>query len=209
MWLTLAVAGWFALPGAIPAAPAPAPAPQGAIADALRLLGLLPATGPLQVRTAVMGKEVVELERFGLVPVRMQQTVTRMVPIAEEVTQAIRRPDGKLVEVKRTIVKYIPQQATVEVTVMQQGGKPEKVPVPVKSCKFFVVNKDGRLEAVDAARAATLLEKRMAVLTGASTEVDPRHLELIKPGTLYLAVPPLPPPRPTMPPAPQPEDKRG
>ena len=64
--------------------------------------------------------------------------------------------------------------------------------MPVKSCKFFTVSKEGKLEALDAAKATALLKKRTAILTGDSATVDPRHLELVKPGTRYLVIPPSP-----------------
>ena len=35
-----------------------------------------------------------------------------------------------------------------------------------------------------------MLKKPLVVLTGDSAEVDRRHLEMVKPGTLYLVLPP-------------------
>src|SRR5207237_4654964 len=80
MWLTLAAWAGFALSGA--AGPAPALVSQGPIADALRLLGMLPRTAPLSVTPAVMAEEgIIALERRAAVAVRVRRTVTVMVPV--------------------------------------------------------------------------------------------------------------------------------
>jgi hypothetical protein len=61
--------------------------------------------------------------------------------------------------------------------------------VRAKDCKFFVVAKEGKLEAIDLKKAAARLTKPTAVLTGEGAEADPRNLEVVKPGTLYLVMP--------------------
>ena len=68
-------------------------------------------------------------------------------------------------------------------TVIRPGGKVEIQRVTVKACKFFAVSKEGKLEALDAAKATALLKKRTVLLIGGSAVVDPRHLTLVKPGT--------------------------
>jgi hypothetical protein len=64
-----------------------------------------------------------------------------------------------------------------------------KTKLTAKECKFFVVAKEGKLEALDVKKAAAMLKKPTAVLTGDSAEVDPRNLEVVKPGTIYLVIP--------------------
>ena len=63
------------------------------------------------------------------------------------------------------------------------------------------MTRDGKLEAVETRKAVAHLKKPMAVLTGERAKADPRHLELVKPETLYLVIPP---PQPLAPPR---EDK--
>jgi hypothetical protein len=197
MWLALAAAAWFVLPGTAAPVPIPAPASTSPIAEAVRLRGLLPTTTPLAVIPAAMAKEgVLELEYPTLVTLKAIRTVTVMRSEEKTVTETVQGPGGKVEQVKRKVTEMVPATVQVEVTVLVPGGKVEKMPVPVKSCKFFVVSKEGKLEPLDAAKATALLKKRTAVLTGASAEVDPRTLELIKPGTLCVIYAPPPPPPP-------------
>jgi len=188
------------------AAPVPAPPtlPPGPIGEVMRLRSLLPTTSPLIVLPAILAREgTIELERDVLGEV----TVTRigMVPVAEarEVTEVVKLPDGQLQTRKRIVNVTTYRQVQFEEKVVRPTGKVRKEPVQVKSCRFFVVTRDGKLEALDAAKATVLLKDKTAVLTGNSTEVEPRHLDLIKPGTLYLVLPPptapLPPPPPPAP----------
>jgi hypothetical protein len=64
-----------------------------------------------------------------------------------------------------------------------------KVRVAVKDCKFFLVTNDGKLEALDAKKAAGMLKKQTPVLTGEKADVDPKTLGVFKPGTIYLVAP--------------------
>jgi hypothetical protein len=162
MWLALSATAWFAAAAA--AAPLPAGESQGPISDYLRLRGKLPATAPPHVMQVVLGDgDMIEVGR------RMVQYVTE----ARE-TKVVK--DGKEV----VVTTY------VTVPVFRES----KELVAAKDCKFFTLAKDGKLEAVEAKKATALLKKPTAVLAGESAEVDPRHLELVKPGTLYLVVPP-------------------
>jgi hypothetical protein len=179
-WLALAAVAWFALPGASAPAPAPdpAPLPPGPLSDALRLRDRLPKTPPLLVSPAVMaGEGVIELERRALVTIEKRVNVT------------VKRPDGATTTEVYAVTEVVPHAV--------------KVRVMVKACKFFTVTREGKLEALDAAKATALLKKKTAVLTGQTAEVDPRTLELVKPGTLcvilvhpfpYAPPPPAPPP---------------
>jgi hypothetical protein len=181
MGLALASAAWFALSAG--AAPAPTAPSEGPISDALALRGVLPKTPPPTASVAVVPEMgVIELGRVVLVPV------------AKEVTETVVGPDGKQEQVKRVVTETVPQTTTVR--------------VKAESVKFFTVTRDGKLDALDAAKAAAMLKQRMPVLTGDSPDVDPRALELVKPGTLYLVPPPPEPELPHVPPLPPGADKR-
>jgi hypothetical protein len=173
----LAVAG-MALAAA--AAPAPAPKSQGPISDFLLLRAALPpGEAPSVVEVSSDGDTFMVMHRMVVsVPVTWQEAVEF---------------EGKSVVVPRTVM--VPQ-------VISRRSK-----VAVKDCKVFRVNKEGRLEAVEADKAAAQWKKPTQVLLGKSAEIDPRQLELVKPGTFYLVlseaalnvpvevVAPVPPPR--------------
>jgi hypothetical protein len=160
-WLAVAAAAWFALPAS--AAPAPLPGSQGPITDALRLRDLLPKTAPPLAGPAVMtGEGFIELERRNWVQVTKQ---------VEEIVEM----DGKKVATVRIVTETVPQVY--------------KDRVAVKDCKFFLVTNDGKLEALDVKKAAGMLKKQTAVLTGDKADVDPKTLAVVKPGTIYLVAP--------------------
>jgi hypothetical protein len=152
---------------ALPAAAAPAPdTSPGPISDYLRLRGKqahMAAPRAMQVQ----GNEgALEVERQAVTYVAQTRVVTR-------------KQNGREVQVQETVV----------VPVFQAY----KTTAAVKDCKFFTVGKGGKLEPLDADKAAALLKKPTTVLTGESAEVDPRYLEIVKPGTLYLVLPePMP-----------------
>jgi hypothetical protein len=174
MWLVLWAAAGFALPAASAPAPVPIPPSQGPISDFLRLRGKLPQTTPPRVIRLRAEEATIEVEQ------RVAQY-----------TQ----------ETRETIVKRAGREETVRYTVTVPRFIVQKRSVAVKDCKFFLVSRDGKLAAIETEKAAARLKKPMAVLTGESAEIDPRHLELIKPGTLYLVLPqPQRPPSATPPP---------
>jgi hypothetical protein len=178
MWLAL-WAAVFALPAVAAPVPVGTPASQGTISDYLRLRETIPQTTAPHAGPAVMvGDGTLEMERRIMV----------YVPVTEVMTV---QQDGKNVQVARTTYRTT--------------AKVEMVRVKVDGCKFFSVTKEGKLEALETAKATGMLKKRTAILAGEGCEVDPRHLELIKPGTLYLLVPQPeptlnPPPIPPLPP---------
>src|SRR6202011_4177902 len=101
-----------------------------------------------------------------------------------------------------TIFVYVPRTEVRTVTVEKDGKKVMyhvTVTVPVysrfaskrkaESCKFFTVGRNGTLETLAADKAAAQLKKATPVLLGDNADLDPRHLELIKPGTLFLVLP--------------------
>jgi len=169
MWLALWATTVFALTAVSAPAPAPTPVSQGPISDFLRLRGKLPHSPAPHVMRVQGGEETLEVDRR---------------------VMAYRQ------EVRETTVKRGEREEKVQYTVMVPVATFQKEKVAIKDCKFFTVTRDRKLEAVEVKKAATLLKKAKAVLTGESTEVDPRHLELVKPGTLYLVVPPPQPPMP-------------
>jgi hypothetical protein len=159
-WLAALAAAWLGLTAA--AAPAPAPKSQGPISDFLRLRAALPPGVPPTVVEVRGDEEIITITHRQVVFVMAQQKAT-----AER--------DGETVEEVRTIM--VPQ-----VRLMQTKAA-------VKDCKVFRVGKEGKLEAVAAGKAPSLWKKPTNVLSGARSEVEPRHLELVKPGTLYLVLP--------------------
>jgi hypothetical protein len=163
--LGLAAAAALGLALAATAAPLPGPQSQGPISDYLRLRGKLPATAPPHVMHVEDGDGILVVERF-------------TVSYVQEVRKEIVEQDGVKKEVVVTVTRAVPVATKATAT--------------AKDCKFFQVGKDGKLEAIDYKKAAPLLKKSTAVLTGDSEEVDPRHLEVVKPGTLYLVLPPVP-----------------
>ena len=179
MWLASWAAVGLALTAAAAPAPAPTPVSQGPISDFLRLRGKLPHTPAPQAMRVRVEDGKIEVER-------------RITQYTQEVRQTTVKLDGREVTKQYTVV--VPR-----ITI-------EKATVAVKDCKFFRVTRDGKLEAVETSKAAAQLKKPTPVLTGECAEVDPRHLELVKAGTLYLVVPPPRPPvlPPDLPPADKP-----
>jgi hypothetical protein len=175
----LVAAAWLAAAAAT-AAPVPdrPPASQGPISDYLRLRGKLPASEPPRAMKLAVSGDTIEVESI------------TTVPVVEEVARAVQR-DGKVVIEKQLVTKSVAQV--------------RKQAVAVKDCKFFEVSRDGKLEPVEAAKVAALLKEPRAVLAGQGTEVDPRNLELVNPGTLYVV---FPPPLPEVVPVPLPPPPR-
>jgi hypothetical protein len=170
MLLGLAAAVSFAL--LTVAAPAPTPESQGPISDAMRLRGKVPSTAPPTSTRVVMSDDnTLVVDRVSMQYVAEQRKV-------------VVEMDGKAVEQIVVVSRAVPVSYRVQVV--------------AKNCKFFTVTKDGKLEALEAKKATAQLKKPLAVLTGDSAEVDPRHLEMVKAGTLYVILPP-PAPQPIEP----------
>jgi hypothetical protein len=174
--LTFAAVASCALP--VTAAPVP-PASRtsrGPISDVTQMLNALPRTDPLLVGPAVMaGDGMIALPRRTTAVVAVEEVVTKQTP------------DGKAIQVKQVVTQVVPQHSTAR--------------VKVDACKFYLVGKDGKLEAIEAAKATAMLKKKTAVLTGESANVDPRNLALVKPGTLCVIF--QPPPETQPPPIPE------
>ena len=116
-----------------------------------------------------------------------------MVPQAQEVVENVAGADGKVVQVKRVVMSIV--------------SVPRTVRVQLDGLKFFTVTAEGKLEAIDAAKATEMLKHKTPVLSGDGADVDPRNLELVKAGTLYLVIPPHwlePIPQPLFPPGAKP-----
>jgi len=175
--LVLPAAAWLVVASAT-AAPVPdrSPQSQGPISDYLRIRGKLPATEPPVATKLSLSGNTFEVEQ--VVYAYVQQVRERAV-----------QQGGKVIRVTEVV--------TVPV------ARTERRQVAVKECKVFEVNREGKLEPVEAKKAAELLKEPKAVLTGQSAEIDPRHFELVKPGTLFVALPApkaeaLPPPPPPL-----------
>ncbi len=172
--LALWAAAWFVLPAA--AAPPLAPSSEGPISDALALRSVLGKTAPPMPGAAVwVEKGVIEMESLVVVP------------NIEEVTVTVAEPNGKSHQEVRvfTSTAYVPMS----------------VRRTMESIKFFTVTAEGKLQPLDADKAAGMLKQKTPVLTGDGADVDPRALELVKAGSLYLV---LPPPQPESIPVPLP-----
>ncbi|HVS35700.1 MAG TPA: hypothetical protein VMS17_08960 [Gemmataceae bacterium] len=165
--LALAAAAWFPLSAA--AAPAPEPSSEGPISDALGLRGRLPSTPPPTAGAAIAAeKGGVNLE------------VTVAIAISQEVVVNVPElsPDGKTVKTvqqKRVVTSMVPETRIER--------------IQADAVKFFTVGRDGKLESIDSAKALGMLKQFTPVLYGQPAEVDPRNLEQVKPGTLYLVLP--------------------
>jgi hypothetical protein len=190
VWLALWAVVCFPLAAVAAPAPVPGPASLGPISDALRLHRMLAGTVAPRAVPAVMVEDgVIGLEYRAMVAVQVKRVVQEMVAETRAETQNVRGADGKVQQVTRFVTKMVPVAREVAVTEVRPAGKAQIRNVPAKACKFFEVSKEGKLKALDTAKATALLKKRTAILTGPSTEVDPRHLTLVRPGTIYLALP--------------------
>jgi hypothetical protein len=196
MWLALPAA-WLAL-ATTTAAPVPVGTPesQGPVSDGLRVRGKVPATAPPSAMKLTVRGDAIEVARTNMQYV--QQTRTEVVEVVEYVQQTVQK-GGKEVVQTVAVKKLVPRTVTVTVPVMTM----QMQSVTVKDVKVFTVGRDGKLEPVEPAKAAALLKER-PVLTGDSAEVDPRHLELVKPGTVYVVFPPAATGPPPIPPQPRP-----
>jgi hypothetical protein len=177
LWLGLGALVWFVV--VLPAAPAPAPESQGPISDALRLREKLPKTAPPQKINVHVSDDslLMQAQRIVYTPYAVEKTVQ----------------DGETVK-KIVVTQY--QQVSVSYVAT----------APLKNCKFYAVTKEGKLEAIETEKAAAHLKKPTTILIGDQAELDPRHLEIVKPGTLYLVKPapqPQPQPLPEAPPLPK------
>lgn len=159
----LALATWAGLSLALTAAPAPPSRSQGPVTDFLRLRGKVPQSPAPRAVKAQVSDEVIEYEQ--------------VVPVYQNVAKTV-------------IVERDGKPLTMTVNTPQISYTIQKYQVPVKGCKFFRTNRDGKLEPIDADKALALLKKVALALSGDSDEVDPRHLALVKPGTLYIVTPP-------------------
>jgi hypothetical protein len=190
LWLALGSAVCLAL--ATQAAPVPerAPESEGPVTDGLRLRSLVPATeAPSAMKVAVKGDKIEVARRSNKYVTEVRQ---RIVPVTEYVARQVTKPDGQVVVEQVPVTKNVVQQYTVVVPVAIY----QQEQVALKACSFFEVSRQGKLEAVPLDRATTLLKERSVVLTGESATLDPRQLDLIKPGTLYVVLPPAGPPGP-------------
>jgi hypothetical protein len=177
--LAVLVLAGLGLSAAAAPAPTPAPASQGPVSDFLRRRAELPAGEPPQVVSLRGNEETITAIHNRVV----------FVPATQNVAVEM---EGRTVVEQRTVL--VPQAQTW------------RRAAAVKDCKFYRVGKEGKLEAIEADKVAEQWKKPTEVLAGPSAEVDPRHLALIKPGTLFLVLPdarkmppvvPVPPPPPT------------
>jgi hypothetical protein len=187
LWLVLAAA-WLAAASATAAPIPPRSSSQGPISDALVLREMLPATAPPRVMKVVMAKDDIELQHRTFRTFAVMEKVQQVKYVPVERVRTVKR-DGIPVTEKYIEYAAVTEEMAVQRTVQVLDDKIRKEWVAANDCKFFMVTKEGKLEAVEAKKAATLLKEPTTILTGTSAEVDPRHLELVKPGTLYVVIP--------------------
>jgi hypothetical protein len=103
--------------------------------------------------------------------------------------------------VSQPVVRWVERQTVATKPVIRT------VPcqVSANAIKAFVVTKEGKLEPLAQAKLLDALAKPTRVLTG-QADVDPRHLELIRAGTIYVVI--QEPSRPQPPGEKQPEVKK-
>jgi hypothetical protein len=184
LWLLSLFAAFLTQAAAAAPVPIGTPASLGPISDFLQRRDRALLAAP-HVTSAVMPEESsIRIGRRVLAYQATEQVRTEYVTVAKEVIEKVKLPGGKIQEVKRVVTETQPVQRKVLVNVPVE--RIEMVTMKAEACKFFLVTKDGKLEALDTAKAAPLLKKATPVLTGDSAEVDPRSLELVKPGTLFV-----------------------
>jgi hypothetical protein len=196
----------------VPAAPVPegVPPSQGPITDYLRQRGELPGTeSPTPTKAALRGNSI-QVTTIAFESRAETRAVKVKVPVTitvQEERERIVQRDGRDVKEKYvvTVPKTVEKEVVQTVTVVVQVAVPRVTLMPVQNCKFFTVTREGKLEKIDAEKATGVLNKDAAVLSGPTAEVDPRYLERIKPGTLYLVFEIA---GPIVPVAPQDEEKR-
>jgi hypothetical protein len=188
----------LALTAVGPSAAQQAPAPQG-VAALLRAADLLPRGTPPAATEVVLQDGQLTLTRQALtyraVPVTYKVLVHVPVTVTEEVTVTV---NGQPQKQQRTVVRHVPQEQTRTTTVTEVVPQTVRQTVPLQSVKAFRVGPKGRLEPLDRDRLADALKKSLTALVG-DGEPDARALDLIRPGVVYLSVPPAEAPGPGAP----------
>ena len=101
----------------------------------------------------MVGEGVIGLEHHPAVFMVIKRIVTRMVPVARQVTENVQLPGGKVVPRTRVVTQMVPVMQEVRERIQRPGRQAATWHLPVKTCKFFVVSKGGKLEALDTAKA--------------------------------------------------------
>ena len=152
-------------------------------------LGLAVIGSP--ARSRLLAQDLVDKKLIpGLVPAIFQLTVAEFTkdgiivashPVIVSVTY-----DTKLITVK------LPDGTAEPVTTMVAIPSIQLVTekIDLKAIKSYVVTKEGKLEQLDAAKLPDMLKTPTPVLIGTRDEGLPRLLELVRPGTIYLSIPP-------------------
>lgn len=197
LWGALAIVWLVAASASAAPVPEGGPSGQGAISDYLLRRDSLPAVeAPLPAKVVARDNtlEVVDLSFEYRMAVREQSMkVQETVPI-HDVRERVVRRDGREVTEKFTIVVHQvrERERIVQVPFMMAVPVLRKRTANLTDCRFFTVTRAGKLEPIEAGLAVKRLAEPTAVLTGSQPEIDPRHLELVKPGTLYLVRPTAP-----------------
>ncbi len=166
----------------------PPPKPAG-IQAILRGRDKLPQSFPPTAAevTAKDGAIVITRQVVGHIPVAKEFTVqvVHLVPFAETIDVKI---DDRIEKREVTKYKEVVREEKRVATFFEPIWVDNKT-VAVKSIKAFVVSKDGKLDPLAGTKLLDMIAKPTRVLVGEGADVDPRHLELIRAGTIYLAFP--------------------
>ena len=162
-----------------------APALTG-IGGILRMPDKLPRSFPPTLSTVVLNLGDITLMLQAIETkteaMRVRDTVDRQVPYVVTVNV-----NGRIEQ--RTAYRTVTELVEREVHVTTARVRLVKQTVPAEKIKAFTVTKAGKLEAISNATLVEMLAKPTPALIG-DADLDPRHLELIRPGTLFLAIPP-------------------
>ena len=156
----------------------------GSIEAILRLRDKLPnSLRPTVSDVRYEGGEIVMTRQ--LIEILTERMLSKA-QVTEFVTEQYTVKIGDRLEV-RTRAVPVTRWVEREVTVNRPVVRSVKLKVAANSIKAFTVTKEGKLESLDRAKFLGMLTKPITVLIG-DADVDPRHLELIRPSAIYLVI---------------------
>lgn len=161
--------------------------PPSPVEKALRLRGKPPLSAPPTPLAVEFkgGDALITATVVEMVPEtrRVTQNIVEQVPVTERVAVTV---DGKVREEQRVVLRAVTRQVERNVTVHRAVLRLVQTRLDLRAAKAFQLDKEGKLQPLDATRLPNLIGKDGRVMTIESAEVDPRHLELIRPGTVFL-----------------------
>jgi hypothetical protein len=100
--------------------------------------------------------------------------------------------DGKIREEDRVVMRQVTRQVERTITVPRAVVRVVQDRLDLRGAKALQLDKEGKLQPLEATRLPNLISKGGLVMTVDSPDVDPRHLELLRPGTVFLVNPRAP-----------------